>query len=80
MPNCHLVTAYAELRMLSEHEGEGEAVNCGAYVVSARYTYLRLIAILKLMVWLCVESGRGSGRTERLRKLSLGRCAISGDV
>jgi hypothetical protein len=48
MPNCHLVTAYAELRMLSEHEGEGEAVNCGAYVVSVRYTYLRLIAILNL--------------------------------
>ena len=42
---CLLVMAYAELRMLSEHEGQGEAVNCGAFVVSARYTYLRLIVI-----------------------------------
>jgi hypothetical protein len=52
-----LVTAYAELRMLSEHERQGEAVNCGVYVVSAaRHTYIRLVAIfLKLIVWLCRE-------------------------
>jgi putative sterol carrier protein len=63
-PIVFLVTAYAELRMLSGREGQGEAVNCGAYFVSAvQHTYLRLIAILIRIVWLCVESGRGSGRT-----------------
>lgn len=35
-----------------EHEGKGEAVNCGPFVVSAaaRHTYHRLIAILKLIL------------------------------
>jgi len=55
------VTAYAELRMLSEHKGQGEAVTAAHVVSTLRHTYLRLIAILK--TYSSVRNGRGCGRT-----------------
>ena len=50
---CHFGHAHmTNCACYQEHEGKGEAVNCGAFVVSAaaRHTYHRLIANLELIV------------------------------
>jgi hypothetical protein len=62
-----------------EHEGKGEAVNCGAFVVSAaaRHTYHRLIAILEFIVVMCRERP-GQWYGQRTVQTCVGRCANPG--